>query len=138
MMMIMGSYAENVTFGWTSILSSPSTPVEKLEALLWFDANVVHDFPEEQRIQSSGLQSRPPTSPNLMATFPTQLRLLKSFLAAGVASGHLQVDASPNDLATRCLFRLVWPPQSMTDAAGTQRTFEFERDIVLRGAASRS
>jgi AcrR family transcriptional regulator len=137
MMMIMGAYAENVTNGWRSILTSPSTSVEKLDALLWFDTNVVHEFPEEQRIQSMGLQVAPPTSPNLMATFPTQLRLLKAFLAEGSDTRQLQVGGGPKDIAARCLFRLVWPSHSMTETVGTQGTHLFEREMLVRGAALR-
>ena len=53
---ILWSYVEKVAEGWNRIVGSPSTPVEKLDALLWFNINVVHRFAEEHRIQSLGLQ----------------------------------------------------------------------------------
>jgi hypothetical protein len=137
-MMIMGAYAENVTDGWRSILTSPSTPIEKLDALLWFDTNVVYHFSEERRIQSAALQLAPPSSPDLTATFPTQLRLLKEFVTEGLGAEALQIDGAPTELATRCLFRVIWPSQNVVDAVGIERTFEFERDILVRGAASRT
>ena len=78
---IMQSYVENVTTGWTQILESRATPVEKLDALVWFNINVVHRFPEEHKIQQAGLRQSPPQTPNLTMSFSAQLRQLKALVS---------------------------------------------------------
>jgi AcrR family transcriptional regulator len=135
---ILWSYVEKVTDGWNRIMSSASTPVEKLDALLWFNVNVVHRFSEEHRIQSLGLQLAPPNSPNLTWTFPAQLRQLKALISEGLRARQLQTDAPSLDMVARCAFALVWTPENIVHGVGSRAALRFARDTVLRGAARRS
>jgi AcrR family transcriptional regulator len=134
-MAIMGSYADIVTSGWASILATDSSPVEKLDALLWFDANVVDGFPEERRIEAASMQLSPLATPDLPVTYSTQLRLLADLVAEGLAAGQLQFEGASLDLAAHCVFSLVWPLGTMVRSAGVERTFQFEREVIVRGAA---
>jgi AcrR family transcriptional regulator len=134
---ILLSYVEKATEGWSRIMSSASTPLEKLDALLWFDINVIHRFGEEHRIQSLGLQLTPPSSPNLTWTFPAQLRQLKALLSEGVRAGELRIEDSSLDMIGRCVFALVWTPENIVRAAGRGGALRFARDTVVRGAARR-
>jgi AcrR family transcriptional regulator len=135
---ILLSYVEKVTDGWNRILRSASTAVEKLDALLWFNINLVHRFADEHRIQSLGLQLAPPTSPDLTWTFPAQLRQLKSLLSEGLRARELQLEDASLDRVGRCVFALVWTPENIVQEAGTRGALRFERDTVVRGAAARA
>jgi AcrR family transcriptional regulator len=135
---IMQSYVENVTTGWTQIVESRSTPVEKLDALVWFNINVVHRFPEEHKIQQAGLRQSPPQSPNLTMSFSAQLRQLKTLVSEGLNAGRLHVDGASLEMAGRCVFALAFTPENIIQGLGARRTLRFNRETFLRGAAVRS
>ncbi len=135
---ILWSYVEKATEGWNRIMRSASTPVEKLDALLWFNINVVHRFADEHRIQSLGLQLAPPQSPDLTWTFPAQLRQLKTFISEGLRARQLQTQDASLDMVARCVFALVWTPENIVHGVGSRDALRFARDTVLRGAAERS
>jgi AcrR family transcriptional regulator len=136
--LIMQSYAETVAHGWGDILTARSTPVEKLDALLWFNINVTDRFAEEQRIQMAGLQQYPPRSADLPMTFAAQLRLLKATLTEGLRDNSLQLEGASLDLGAHCVFALAWTPEHIVRDAGARGALRAARDTVLRGAAARS
>jgi len=127
-----------VTTGWTQILESHSTPVEKLDALVWFNINVVHRFPEEHKIQQAGLRQSPPQTPDLAMSFRAQLRQLKALVSEGLERGEFDVDGASLEMAARCVFALVFTPENIIQTLGTRQTLRFDRDTFLRGAAIRS
>jgi AcrR family transcriptional regulator len=135
---IMEAYVDNVTRGWTQIVESPSTPVERLDALVWFNINVVHRFPEEHKIQQAGLRKSPPRSPDLTMSFPAQLRQLKALVSDGLRNGQLQVGETSLEMAGRCVFALAFTPENIIQDLGVRRALRFDRDTFLRGAAVRS
>jgi len=136
---ILWPYVEKVAEGWNRIASSPSSPVEKLDALLWFNINVVSRFSEEYRIQSLGLQLSPPESPNLAWTFPAQLRQLKALVSEGLRARQLRIEKSVSlDIVARCVFALIFTPENIVRAGGVRDALHFDRDTFLRGAAIRS
>jgi AcrR family transcriptional regulator len=132
---ILWSYVEKVTDGWNRIVGAPSTPVERLDALLWFNVNVVHRFAEEHRIQWLGLQIAPPKSPDLTWTFPAQLRQLKGLVSEGIRARQLQMEDASLDMAARCAFALIWTPENIVREAGVGAALHFDRETLLRGAA---
>jgi AcrR family transcriptional regulator len=135
---ILWSYVERVAEGWKRIVSSPSTPVEKLDALLWFNINVIDRFAEEHRIQSLGVQLAPPKSPDLPWTFPAQLRQLKGLVSEGIRGRQLQVEKGVSlDMNARCVFALIWTPENIVRAGGIRDALHFDRETFLRGAAQR-
>jgi AcrR family transcriptional regulator len=135
---IMQAYVDNVTTGWTQIVESPSTPVEQLDALVWFNINVVHRFPEEHKIQQAGLRKSPPTSPDLTMSFTAQLRQLKTLVSDGLRAGQLQVGDASLEMASRCVFALAFTPENIIQDLGVRRALRFDRETFLRGAAVRS
>lgn len=135
---IMQNYATNVTAGWNSVLRAPSTPVEKLDALMWLNINVMERFAPELRIQLAGLRQAPPDNPDLTWTFPSQLRQVKALLSEGTKSGDFQFEGGSADLRARCLFELLWMPESILRTAGPRGSQDLLRDTVLRGAAVRA
>jgi AcrR family transcriptional regulator len=136
---ILWPYVEKVADGWARIASAASTPVEKLDALLWFNINVVHRFTEEHRIQSLGLQLAPPKSPNLPWTFSAQLRQLKALVSEGIRGRQLQVEPGASlDMVGRCVFALIFTPENIVLANGVSAALHFDRETFVRGAAERS
>ncbi|ADP82453.1 TetR/AcrR family transcriptional regulator [Pseudofrankia inefficax] len=135
---IMASYVAQIMAGWRAVLRAPSSAVERLDALMWFDINLMTRFSEEFKIQFAGLREAPPDSPDLAWTFPTQLRQVKSLLAAGIQTGDFHLDGASLDLRARCLFSVIWMPQNIVHSAGTQAALALSRDTVLRGAVDRS
>lgn len=135
---ILWSYVEKVTEGWNRIMSSASTPVERLDALLWFNINVVHRFAEEHRIQSLGLQAAPPKSANLTWTFPAQLHQLETLISEGVRARQLHTEDASLDMVARCVFALIWTPENIVREVGSRGALRFDRETVLWGAARRS
>ncbi|MDT3440862.1 MULTISPECIES: TetR/AcrR family transcriptional regulator [unclassified Pseudofrankia] len=134
---IMSSYVATITAGWRAILRSPSSAVEKLDALMWFDINLMNRFSDEFKIQYAGLREAPPDSPDLTWTFPTQLRQVKSLLAEGAGSGELHLAGASADIRARCMFSVIWMPQNIVYSAGPRAALALSRGTVLRGASER-
>jgi AcrR family transcriptional regulator len=135
---IMASYVAHITAGWRAVLRSPSTAVEKLDALMWFDINLMNRFSEEFKIQFAGLREAPPDSPDLTWTFPTQLRQVKTLLTDGIRAADFHLEGASADMRARCLFGLIWMPQNIVHSAGPRAALALSRDTVLRGASDRS
>ena len=60
-MSIMLSFGRTVGAGWTDVLASDSTVVEKLDALSSVDINALDQFPDGFRSSSPGCGSHRPT-----------------------------------------------------------------------------
>jgi AcrR family transcriptional regulator len=135
---IMGGFLSSMSAGWQAIDASSSGAAEKLDALLWFNVNVIDTFREEHQIQSTWLSQRPPTTPDLPLVFPAQLRTVKRVTSAGVRTGEFRPDPASLDLRARCLMSVVWTPGNIVEALGPQGAHRFARDTVLTGAVRRS
>jgi AcrR family transcriptional regulator len=135
---IMGSFVENVTTAWTAVLHSSSSPLEKLDALIWVSIMVLDRFSEEYRIQLAWLRQSPPSTMDLNAPFAAQLRQMKSLLTAGTRAGELRLVGANADMRARCVVELIWTPETIVRAAGPDGAHSLARDTVLRGAATRS
>ena len=84
---IMGAFPAAVRTGWRTVLGSDASSVEKLDALMWININVVDRFSDEYNIQLAWLRESPPSTSNLGQHFPALLRDLKGLLANGARSG---------------------------------------------------
>jgi AcrR family transcriptional regulator len=132
--MILDTYVSSVTSGWSAVLDSESTPIEKLDALQWLDINLLDRFSEEHKIQSVSLQFAPPNSPNLGLSFPTQLRQVRRLLGQADVAGQLRAVDGPAEVRARCVFSLIWTPENIIRELGTDAALAFARDTLLRGA----
>ncbi len=63
----MQSFGEKVALGWTNVLRSDASPVEKLDALSWVNTNVLDRFGDEFRIQLAWMRQSPPDTPEHLA-----------------------------------------------------------------------
>jgi AcrR family transcriptional regulator len=132
---IMGSFVENVTTAWNAVLQSPSSAIEKLDALIWVSIMVLDRFSEEYRIQLAWLRQSPPSTMDLGAPSVAQLRQVKSLLAAGMRAGEVRIDRANADMRARCVVELIWTPETIVRSAGPAGAHALARDVVLRGAA---
>jgi AcrR family transcriptional regulator len=135
---IMRSFETPVRSGWTSVLESPSSAVEKIDALAWININVVERFNDEYNIELAWLRESPPSSANLGRTFTARLRDVKALLTQGARSGEIHVEAPTSDVRAWSLFDAVWTAVPIVRKIGARGALELARDSVLRGAARRT
>jgi AcrR family transcriptional regulator len=134
---IMQGFETPVRSGWKSVLESASSAVEKLDALMWININVIERFNDEYSIELAWLRESPPSSANLGRTFTARLRDLKGLLAEGARSGEIHVEAPTSDIRAWSLFDAVWTDVNIVRKVGARAALGLARDSVLRGAAHR-
>jgi AcrR family transcriptional regulator len=132
---IMETYVETVTSTWNAVLRSRSSPLEQLDALTWANIMLLERFGDEYRIHLAWLRQSPPSTVDLGATFPKQLRQIKALLAAGTGTGELRVEGPSADIRASSVTELLWTPETIIRAMGPRRAHALARDTVLRGAA---
>jgi AcrR family transcriptional regulator len=134
---IMGTFPAAVRSGWKRVLGSDATSVEKLDALMWININVVVRFSDEYNIQLAWLRESPPNTSNLGQNFPALLRDLKALLARGERSGEVRIDGPSGDIRAWSLFDPLWMHENIVRKVGTRAALTLGRESVLRGAARR-
>jgi AcrR family transcriptional regulator len=134
---IMRSFTTKARAGWTSVLRARATPVEKLDALMWININVVDRFSDEYNIQLAWLRESPPDTTNLGTSFSARMADLKHVLAQGAREGAIAVQAPSSDIRAWSLFELLWMPENIVRALGPRKTLALARETMLRGAARR-
>jgi AcrR family transcriptional regulator len=134
---IMLSFVHKVGTGWTSVLATESTPVEKLDALSWVNVNALDRFPDEFRIQLAWMRQSPPDVANPGWSLTTRLRQMKSLLTEGVRSGEIVVDTPSTEMLARCIIGEQWLPENILRDLGKRQALIHARDTILRGVARR-
>jgi AcrR family transcriptional regulator len=132
---IMEAYGNDSGAAWDAVIHSRGSALEKLDALMWVNLNVLDRFSDEFKIQLAWFRQSPPTSENLGASHNDQIQGLKTLIATGSRAGELQLEG-PSDLAkARSLYELILMPVSIVRAVGINASHALARDTVLRGAA---
>jgi AcrR family transcriptional regulator len=132
---IMRSFTVKARSGWSAVLKSEGTIVQKLDALMWININAVVRFNDEYNIQLAWIRESPPNTANLGASFSARMNDLKSLLAHGVRAGELRVEGSTSDIRAWSLFELLWMPENIVRALGPRGALTLARETTLRGAA---
>ncbi|OBI79620.1 TetR/AcrR family transcriptional regulator [Mycobacterium sp. E740] len=135
---IMRSFGERVAQGWTSVLRSDSSPIEKIDALSWVNTNVLDRFGDEFRIQLAWMRQSPPDTPNPGWLFATRVKQMKSLLAEGIRSGDIEIDSPSNEMLARAVIGVGWVPENILRDLGTRASQIHVRDTLLRGVTTRS
>ena len=115
---IMRSFTVKARSGWSNVLRSDGTAVEKLDALMWININAVMRFSDEYNIQLAWIRESPPNTTNLGSSFSARLGDLKSLLAQGVRSGELRVEGPSANIRAWSLFELLWMPENIVGKLG--------------------
>ena len=133
---IMQSFGEKVAEGWTRVLRSDSSPIEKLDALSWVNTNVLDRFGDEFRIQLAWMRQSPPDTPNIGWLFAKRVRQMKTLLAEGIRSGEITIDSPANETLARSVIGVGWIPENILHDLGTRASLIHQRDTTLRGVAT--
>lgn len=135
---IMQSFSEKIAgIGWTSVLKSDSTAVEKLDALSWVHTNALAQFGDEFRIQLAWMRQSPPDTPNIAWLFTKRLRQMKSLLVEGLRTGEITIDSPSNEVLARCVLGISWIPENILHDIGIRPGLLHVRDTMLRGVVAR-
>ena len=129
----MQSFGEKVAEGWTRVLRSDSSPIEKLDALSWVNTNVLDRFGDEFRIQLAWMRQSPPDTPNIGWLFAKRIRQIKTLLAEGIRSGEITIDSPANETLARSVIGVGWIPENILHELGTRASLIHQRDTTLRG-----
>lgn len=133
---IMRSFESSAEAGWVKVLNAEGSVIEKLDALMWLNINLVDRFRDEYNIQLAWIRESPPETSNLGQSFAERLNDLKKLIATGTRDGDLVV-AGPNaDIRAWSVFELLWFPEELVDALGLRPSHLLARDTLLRGGAS--
>ena len=133
---IMQSFGEKVAEGWTRVLRSNSSVIEKLDALSWVNTNVLDRFGDEFRIQLAWMRQTPPDAPNIGWLFAKRVRQMKTLLAEGIRSGEITIDSPANETLARSVIGVGWIPENILHELGTRGSLIHQRDTTLRGVAT--
>jgi AcrR family transcriptional regulator len=133
---IMRSFTVTARTAWKNVLAADGTTLEKLDALVWIDLNLVDRFSDEFNIQLAWMRESPPNTTSLGASFSARLGDLKSLLAHGLRSGEIELRGPSADIRAWSLFELLWMPEAMVRKYGPAGGLELARATVLRGAAA--
>ncbi len=133
---IMQSFGEKVADGWTKVLRSDSSVIEKLDALSWVNTNVLDRFGDEFRIQLAWMRQSPPDAPNIGWLFGKRIRQMKTLLAEGIRSGEIEIDSPANENLARSVIGVGWIPENILHELGTRGSLIHQRDTMLRGVTA--
>ncbi len=137
LMSIMQSFGEKVATGWTDVLASDSTAVEKIDALSWINTNALAQFGDEFRIQLAWMRQSPPNTPDPGWLFSTRVRQMKSLLSEGIKAGEIHIDSPSNEMLARCVISVGWIPENILHQIGVHRGQMHVRDTLLRGVTEK-
>jgi len=135
---IMQSFGEKVALGWTNVLRSDASPIEKLDGLSWVNTNVLDRFGDEFRIQLAWMRQSPPDTPNIGWLFAKRVRQMKSLLAEGIRSGEIKIDSPSNEVLARSVIGVGWIPENILRDLGPRRALIHVRDTMVRGVVDRN
>ncbi len=134
---IMEAFAENFNRGWDAVLRSSSSPIEKLDGLMWVNINLLDRFSEEFKIQLAWLRQSPPDSVELALSFGGQIRLLQSLLDDAERDGVLRGEDASAASRARSMYELLLTPENVVRHSGTTAALALGRETVLRGALAK-
>ena len=138
-MSIMATYTGNARVSRVGAASLVRrSVVEKLDALLWVNINVLDRFSEEFNIQLAWLRDSPPSSVDLGLSFGHQIKQLQKLLKAGEQSGEIRVEDGSARLRAMSLYELIFTPENVIRHAGPPAAHALAHATVLRGAIAPS
>ncbi len=136
---IMSAYLRRVAEGWNAVLASDSTPIEKLDALLWLNINVLDRFGDDYKIQLAWFRPNPVvTFAHFAQSYIDRLKQSKILLAEGLRTGLIRASPASIEIQAHSLLELVWMPEDLVRSAGPRATLALARDSLLRGAIERA
>jgi AcrR family transcriptional regulator len=133
---IMRSFGEKIAVGWTSVLQSESSAIEKLDAISWIHTNALDQFGDEFRIQLAWMRLSPPDTPNPGWLYAKRMRQLKALLAQALRGGEITIASPSVEMLARSVIGVSWIPENILRDIGTRASLIHVRDTSLRGVAA--
>jgi AcrR family transcriptional regulator len=133
---IMRSFGEKIAVGWTSVLQSDSSTIEKLDAISWIHTNALDRFGDEFRIQLAWMRLSPPDTPNPGWLYAKRLRQMKALLAQAVRDGEITANTPSVEMLARSVLGVSWIPENILRDIGTRASLIHVRDTSLRGVVA--
>jgi len=94
--------------GWSSVLTSQSTAVEKIDALVWLQLNVLDRYLDEFKVQLAWLRQSPPRRRSSAFSFQAfSARAMRSLVTEGVKAGTLRRLNAPGEARARLHHRAL-------------------------------
>jgi AcrR family transcriptional regulator len=134
---IMNSYVEHSSASMDAIMAAEATAVEKLDALLWVDINLLNRFSDEFNIQRAWLRESPPTQSTNLGSFRQRERQVKALLSDGERGGQFRNPGGTVKIRTACMLELTWTPLELIQRIGARGALSLARETLIRGAAER-
>ena len=135
---IMEAFSQSFDLAWRAVLDTAASPIERLDALLWVNINLLDRFAEEFRIQLAWLRQSPPDSVKLGFSFGAQLRRLQDLLVEGEAAGRFRFEEPSPVNRARSMYEVILTPENVIRHTGLERAHALARQSILRGALARS
>jgi AcrR family transcriptional regulator len=133
---IMSRYEKQREAAWDMAIHSDSTPLEKLDALIWMHINLLKEFGDETRIQFGFIRETPFKKRRI--TTPSRLRAIEALLIDGANKGEMRLDREPLSLYARCVYEALWTTNSALKGAGARKAHSLARDTLFSGALVRA
>ena len=131
---IMQTFSDTFSASWDAVLEPRRRRVEKIDALLWVNINLLDRFSEEFKIQLAWLRQSPPDSVELGFSFGKQLRQLQNLLSIGEKDGSFRLGEGSASTHTNSMYEVLFTPENVVRYAGPRNAHTLARDTVLRGA----
>jgi AcrR family transcriptional regulator len=135
---IMDAFSRKIVAGWSAALGSDATAVEKLDALVWLQINVLERFNDEYKTQLAWLRQSPPDATNPGWSLALVIRQVRALLVEGSRAGQIRVDSPSAELTARCVIELSWMPERIVRDCGTRPALVHARDTLIRGVSPAS
>src|SRR6478752_6142678 len=97
----MRAFGEKMEPGWTGVLCSDSSPLEKLDAVSWIHTKVLDRFGDEFRSQLSWMRQSPPDTADPGWLFSTRVDQMKALLTEGIRIGEIAIDSPSDEMLAR-------------------------------------
>ncbi|MCZ8381929.1 TetR/AcrR family transcriptional regulator [Mycobacterium sp. CPCC 205372] len=133
---IMRSFGEKIAVGWTGVLQSESSAIEKLDAISWIHTNALDRFGDEFRIQLAWMRLAPPDTPNPGWLYAKRLRQMRALLAQAVRDGEITISSPSLEMLARSVIGVSWIPENILRHIGTRASLIHVRDTSLRGVTA--
>jgi AcrR family transcriptional regulator len=136
---IMSSYVNKVVIAWDAVVQSESSPLSKIDALMWVTINVIHTLSDEFKVMLAWFRQTPPSSATSLGPFfPKQLRHLRALVAEGSSDGEIQLNGASADIRARCILDAIWGAGAYAATVPPAAAHGLARDTVIRGATPRT
>lgn len=132
---IMRGFEDTAQDAWLAVLKADGSVVEKLDALMWVNINLVDRFRDEFNIRIAWLRESPPDTTDLGESFGARLHDLNELLAQGARNGDLVIDGPTADIRGWAIFELLWMRDDLVAALGLRASHLLGRNTLLRGGA---